>query len=643
MRFPKIITLALCLSPGAAGASDAPVPAQEAFAQHQRVDALKSLSIEELASLDVTTAGRRLQSIADVAAAVSVITAEDLRRSATTSLPEALRLADGLQVARFDGRTWAVSARGFNITTSNKMLTMMDGRSVWTPLFSGVLWDEQDYLIADVERIEVVRGPGGTLWGANAINGVVNIVTRPATDTIGTYVSLTAGDEDRLVAAVRHGRAFGENGAWRAFAKVSFVDGHVFANGEDAEDPQRRVLAGYRADWARGDNAFVLQSDAYLGRISLFDRDDTEVHGAYARGAWTRTFSPASSLQVQAVADYSSRMVPLQFEESRGSLQLDVQQRVTRGRHDLMVGGNIDVTRDEVEPSPVLYFEPADRTLTLFSVFVQDEIALAEGRFWVTPGLRLLKNSYTGIESHPGIRARWKPTGGQTVWGAASRAVRLPARFDRDLRFTAGNAFVVVAGSDAFKAETVVALEAGYRARITPQLSIDVAAFTNRYDELRSQAPGGATALAVVSNDLNGRSKGVEVALTAQPAPWLRARASYTRLATSTTVDAGRIDLGGGVVELNDPDHQAALRLYGNLPRGLELDGFLRYVSALPHPVVPAYAELDARLGWVSARGHELALVGRNLLHDAHPEFGAPGPRRYEFERSFVLRSTWRF
>ncbi|MBA3948858.1 MAG: TonB-dependent receptor [Acidobacteria bacterium] len=616
---------------------------QDSYAQRQRVDALKSLSLEELASLDVTTAGRRLQSIADVAAAVSVITAEDLRRSATTSLPEALRLADGLQVARSDGRTWAVTARGFNLRTSNKMLTMMDGRSLWTPLFSGVFWDEHDYLIGDIERIEVVRGPGGTLWGANAINGVVNIVTRPATETLGTYGIVTTGTEDRLVAGVRHGRSFGDSGAWRAFAKVSFLDGNVFANGQDGDDSQRRVLVGYRVDWTRGDNAFVLQSDAYAGRIGLFDRDDTKIHGAYARGAWTRAFSATSSLQVQAVADYTSRMVPLQFEEQREKLQLDAHQRITRGRHELMVGGNVDVTRDETTPSPVLRFEPADRTLTLFSVFVQDEIALARDRLWVTPGLRLLKNSYTGVESHPGLRARWKPTAAQTVWGAASRAVRLPSRLDRDLQFTDGNAFVVVAGSDEFTAETVVALEAGYRTQITPRLSIDVAAFRNRYDHLRSQAPGGARALAVLSNDLNGRSKGIEVGLTAQAAPWLRAHASYTRLATSTTIDAGRIDLGGGVAELNDPDHQAALRLYGNLPRRFELDGFLRYVSALPHPVVPAYAELDARFGWVSPGGHEFAIIGRNLLHDAHPEFGPPTPLRYEFERAVILRSTWRF
>ena len=608
-----------------------------------RVAALKSLSLEELASLDVTTAGRRLQSIADVAAAVSVITAEDLRRSAATSLAEALRLADGLNVARFDGRTWAVSARGFNITTSNKMLTMMDGRSLWTPLFSGVLWDEHDVLMADIERIEVVRGPGGTLWGANAMNGVVNIVTRPATDTLGTYGVVTLGSEDRLVAGIRHGRRIGENGAWRAFAKMSFLDGNRFANGDAAHDPQQRAVVGARADWRRGDSTFVLQGDAYGGRLGLADREDTEIHGGYVRGAWTRAFSPRSSLQVQAVADYSSRIVPLQFEEQRLAAQIDAQQRLTRGRHDLMFGGNVDVTRDETQPSAVLFFEPADRTLTLISAFVQDEIELARGRLWITPGIRLLKNSYTGIESHPGLRVRWRPAAGQTIWGAVSRAVRLPSRFDRDLRFTAGTPFVIVSGSEDFMAETVTALEAGYRAQFGTRVSVDIAAFSNRYDELRSQAPGGAAAQALVSNDLNGRGKGVEIALTAQAAPWLRAHASYTRLATSTTIDEGRVDLGQGIVELNDPDHQAALRVYADLPRGFEVDGFLRYVSALPAPVVPAYAELDARAGWVSPGGFEIAIVGRNLLHDSHPEFGAPGPRRYEFQRAVLLRSTWRF
>jgi iron complex outermembrane receptor protein len=221
--------------------------------------------------------------------------------------------------------------------------------------------------------------------------------------------------------------------------------------------------------------------------------------------------------------------------------------------------------------------------------------------------------------------------------------VRLPSRFDRDLRITGTSGNLLLAGSDDFVAEAVIAVEGGYRAQLTPKVSFDASIFSNDYDELRSLAPGGAVAGAVIRNELTGRSKGFELGVTAQAAPWLRAHASYTRLSTSTAVDAGAIDLGAGISEFNDPDHQATFRLYTDLPRGFELDGFLRYVSELPHPRVPAYGELDARLGWVSSGGHEFALVGRNLLHDQHPEFSAPGPRRYEFQRSVLLRSTWRF
>jgi iron complex outermembrane receptor protein len=361
------------------------------------------------------------------------------------------------------------------------------------------------------------------------------------------------------------------------------------------------------------------------------------------RGAWTRTLTPRSELHVQAAADYSFRDVPLQFQERRDSGEIEAQHRFLSGRHDLMSGASVEITRDSTTSSSVLFFEPAARTLALVSVFVQDEIALAPGKLWVTPGLRLLKNTFTGIESHPALRARWKPVESQTLWAAASRAVRLPSRFDRDLRFTGASQMILVAGGDDFRAETVVALEAGYRAQVTRRLAFDISAFANRYDALRSQAPGGAAALSVISNDLNGRSRGVEAGVNAQASRWLRLHASYTRLATSTTVDAGRVDLGGGISEFNDPRHQLGLRAYASLARGFEADAFARYVSELPHPAVPAYGELDLRLGWVSAHGHEVSILGRNLLHDHHPEFSPAGPRRYEFERAIALRTTWRF
>ena len=609
----------------------------------QRVDALKALSIEELASLDVTTAGRRSERITDVPAAVSVVTAEDIRRYAATTLAETLRLADGLHVSRFDGRTYGVSARGFNISTSNKMLVMMDGRSLWTPLFSGVLWDEHDAIMADIERIEVVRGPGGTLWGANAINGVINIVSRPAADTIGTYGFLAAGTEERLVAAIRHGAPMGQQGAWRAYAKLSFVDDNRFANGSGSDDEQRRGFAGARAGPPVGANDFVIQADGYKAALGLFDRDDTDIHGANMRGRWTRGAASGAQLQVQAVAQYSYRNVPLQFEERRRTASIDAQQSFRIGRHDVVAGASAEVTRDRTAQSPVLYFDPSSRTLSLFSVFAQDDITVVRGKLWVSPGLKLLKNSYTGVETHPGLRVRFVPAAGHTLWAATSRAVRLPSRFDRDLRFTGTLSRVVVAGSENFMAETVTAIEGGYRAQLSSRVSFDAAAFSNRYDKLRSQSPGGPIGLATLANDLNGRSKGLELSLHAQLMPGLRAHASYTRLATSTSVEPGRTIIGNAVSEFNDPDHQAALRLYADLPRGFELDAFGRYVSALPHPVVPAYGELDARFGWVSPGGHEIALVGRNLLHGRHPEFNPPGPRRYEFERAVTLRSTWRF
>ena len=612
----------------------------------QTAQDLKRLTIEELAEIDVTSVSRRAEPLAQVAAAVSVIRQEDIRRSAFATLAEVMRLADGLDVARFDGRTWAISARGFNTNPANKLLVLMDGRTLYSPLSSGTFWDVQDVLLADIDRIEVIRGPGGTTWGANAMNGVVNIITREAATTRGTALLLGAGTETQSVASMRHGGRFREAGSYRVYGKFRRLGANRFASGASADDPLQVGQGGFRLDSdERRATRWSLRGDAYRGTEGLFDRPNTDVAGGNILGRWARRFSSTSEFRTYMYYDATYRRVPRQFEEMRHTFDIDAQHRLQPlGRHDLIYGGTLRVTRAADEGSAAFIFTPEARTNTLFSVFVQDEIALG-ARLHLTLGSKFERNDFTGFEPQPTVRLRWTPDARQTLWGAVSRAVRLPTRFDTDLQLrNPATGIVLLTGQDDFDAESVTAIEAGYRVRPHARLAVDVAAFRNHYDDLRSQElptiPGTPILLA---NMRNARTTGAEVGSTVQLADRWRVHGSYTYLHMNMSLDPGSRDVTSGVSEANDPSYFASLRSYVDLPRGFALDAFLRRVARRPNPVVPAYSELDMRLGWMVRGGWELSLIGQNLLHSRHPEFGAPTPLRYEFQRGVYARSAWRF
>jgi iron complex outermembrane receptor protein len=608
---------------------------------------LKRLTIEQLAEIDVTTASRRSERLSQTAAAVSVITEEDIRRSGVTRLGEAMRLGDAVDVARTDGRTWAVTARGFNISTANKLLVLMDGRTLYSPLFSGTFWDVQDAVLLDIDRIEVIRGPGGAIWGANAVNGVVNIITKRAADTRGAAVTLGVGDENELVASARYGGRAGAQGSYRVYGKYRQHDANVFASGAEAGDPMKFGQGGVRLE--SGDAAassWFVQGDLYRGTEGLFDRDDTDVAGGNMLGRWTRRFSSTSEFQAQVYYDATYRNIPQQFREMRHTIDVDTQHQTTvRTRHNLIVGGAFRVTRGEDIGIAGFFFDPERRTSTLFSAFAQDEITLQPGRVFLTLGSKFERNDFTGLEVQPTARLRWSPGARQTVWGAVSRAVRLPTRFDTDLRLVNPiTRAVVLSGSEDFDAESVVAVEGGYRVRPWPRLSLDVAAFRNRYDNLRSQErPARAGEPVLLANMLNAATSGGELAGTLQLHGRWRLHGSYAYLRKSLSFDEGSRDLTRGASEGNDPRHVAHLRSYVDLPAGLTFDAFVRHVGERPAPVVPAYTELDVRLAWIARPGLELSLVGRNLLHDQHREFGPTGALQYEFERRVFLRTAWRF
>ncbi len=607
---------------------------------------LKKLSIEELTQIDVTSVSRRSERLSETAAAVSVINADQIYRSGLTTLPEVLRLADAIDVARVNSSTWATSVRGFTTNPANKLLVLMDGRSLYSPLTSGTFWDVQDTVLNDIDRIEVIRGPGGAVWGPNAVNGVVNVITKNAAATIGDYVTVAAGNDEHVYGVARHGARLGQ-GAYRVYGKYRQHGAQLFtATGAGAGDPVQFGQGGFRFDSAPdGAVTWFVESNLYRGTNGFSDRPDGDVAGGSVTGRWIRAFSGSSAFQAQFYYDGTSRKVPLQFTETRHTLDLDLQQRWKAGRHDLIFGGELRSSRGHDVGIAGFIFEPEVRTNSLVSVMAQDEITVRPNRVFVTVGSRFDRNDYTGFEVQPTARARWSIDARQTAWTAVSRSVRLPTRLDTDLRLIDPvTKRITLTGSDDFEAEEVIAYEAGYRVRPMSLLAIDIATFANRYDRLRStEATFTPQLLVVLDNLLNARTSGVELAATAQPLARWRVHGSYAYLHKELSFDLGSRDVYHGTVEGNDASHLFSLQSSLDLPWDTALDAFFRRVGTRPDPVVPAYSELDLRLGWKVRAGWDLSLVGQNLLHSRHSELLPPTAPHYDFRRGVFVRSRWYF
>jgi len=606
--------------------------------------------------IDVTSVSKRPERLSAAAAAISVVTADDIRRSGATTLADALRLAPGLQVAQANGSTWAVTARGFNNTVADKMLVLIDGRSVYTPLFAGVFWDVQQVFLADVERIEVIRGPGAALWGANAVNGVINVITKDAADTQGGLAEAGAGAALPGFGGVRYGGKLGAGVSYRVYGRYLDDGPLVFAGGASAHDPLRIGQGGFRMDGALSPaDSFGIQGDVYSGTAGQAAGSAGSAGGAGGAaggqdlggfnllGRWSRRFSATSDLRLQLYVDETYRRVPATFEEHRDTFDFDLQHHWQAGAaHDVVWGLGYRTSRDSVVNSPAIFWVPDRRTLDLVNLFAQDEIALRD-RLHLTLGSKLEYNTFTHFELEPSERLAWTPSDRRTLWAAISRAVRIPAQIDEDVRFTSGPV-VVLQGSHDFLAEELLAYELGYRVQPHDGLSLDLAAFYNRYDRLRSEepAPGGGTPI-TLANELRAATFGGEASVSYQMTSWWRWTGSCTTLHKDLRLRPDSRDPTGGTPEGDDPPYQASLRASLDLPRALELDGWLRRVDRLPAPVVPGYTEADLRLGWRPDARLELSINGRNLLHDHHPEFGAPSPLREEVQRSIFGKVEWRF
>jgi len=615
---------ALVLACFAAGAS----------AQIRLAANLAELSLEELANLEVTSVSRRAERLADAPAALYVITGEDIRRSGVTSLPEALRLAPNLEVARVDARQYAISARGFNNSIGNKLLVLIDGRTIYTPLFSGVFWDAQDTLLEDIERIEVISGPGATLWGANAVNGVINVITRRAQDTQGTIAELGAGNRERGISA-RHGLELA-GGALRLYGKAFDRKNTVRANGTGVRDEWQNAQAGFRGDWGSAASGFTLQGDLYRGSIQQPVGDDTTISGGNLLGRVTRQLDGANRLQAQVYIDNAQREIPGSFSEHLNTLDAEAQHSFQAASvHYVTWGGGHRRAYDRVNNSAGLAFLPDRTTLHWTNIFAQDEIAL--GSQWrLTVGSKLASNVYTGTEALPSARLAWKPDEKQLVWSAISRAVRAPSRLDRDLFVPAQPPFVLAGGPD-FRSEVAKVFELGYRAQPSTRLSYSVTGFYSQYDHLRSVERVGAAS--VLGNKMEGHGKGIEAWGSLQVARNWRLKAGALLLDQDLRLKPDSTDTAVAAAG-NDPKHQFTLSSSHDLAAHQHFDVMARYVGALPNPAVPAYTAVDARYAWQLRRELEISVTAQNLFDHAHPEFGAAATRS-EIERGIFVRAKW--
>jgi iron complex outermembrane receptor protein len=605
---------------------------------------MADLSIEELANINITSVSRRPERLADAAASVYVITAEDIRRAGVDSLPEALRLAPGLTVAQSSGFAYAISARGLNGSLNsapNKLLVLVDGRSVYSPFFSGVFWDVQETALEDIDRIEVISGPAGVLWGVNAVNAVINIITRPVDETVGTYGALHAGNQRRSLTA-RHG-----TGRWRVYARAIGQSNTELATGLPVMDERRHAQAGFRAELG----ALRLQGDVYDGRtqqplpglISVTGTNlklgDVQTKGGNLSALWTRPLDGGAALSVQAYLDHSERVVPPTFAERLDVFDVQVLHTLGAiGRHAPTWGVSHRVARDRVSNSDVVAFLPANVTQTWSSLFAQDVFAITPA-LQVTAGARVERNPYTGTEFLPNVRLGWKAGPDALWWGGVSRTVRAPTRLDADA-FIPGRPPHILQGGPVVKAEVAKVFEMGYRGRPHQDLSYAVTLFHNRYDDLRTQEIAPSRTFVTFASGMAGKATGIEAWGTAQLAPSWRMSAGLTGLHERLWSKPGSNDVQSPLTTGRNPRHQLQLRSSHALAAGMEFDLGVRKVGKLGNPLVPGYTAVDARLGWRLAPRWEVSVVGQNL-NGPHAEYG-PLATRSEIPRSLAVRLTYR-
>ncbi|HUR21229.1 MAG TPA: TonB-dependent receptor [Vicinamibacterales bacterium] len=594
---------------------------------------LAELSLEELGEMPVTSVTGRPESLRSAPASVFVISGEDIRRSGANSLPEALRLAPNLQVARLSSGQYAISARGFNNAIANKLLVLIDGRTIYSSLFSGVFWDFHDLVLEDIDRIEVISGPGGTLWGANAVNGIVNVITKPAGATQGGLVSVTRSGHGGQESA-RWGGRLGEVGHVRLYALATDRGSTRTAAGVDVNDSSSKKQVGFRSDLTLQPGLLTMQGDAFSGGDDPANNFAPKMYGGNLLARWESRLADGSPYRVQAYYDLQARDDVNLFRNRTGSwdLQFTHEPIMPKG-HQLLWGGGYRVADDENKPNPLIGFNPAERRLTWANVFAQHQVQLEQWQ--LTVGAKAERNTYTGVEFLPSVRIAYQHENRGTTWGGLSRTVRAPARIDRDFFFPANPPFVI-AGGEGFESEVANVLEIGHRGQMGRDVSYSATVFRQRYEGLRA---GRGTPLRI-ANRIEGDVDGLEAWAQWQPAGFARLTLGYLGLRKDLRFSEPPADSTSIPNLGNDPRNQWTLRAQFDLPRRTELDFFVRRVGALPDPAVPSYTSVDARLGWQLAPALEVSLIVQNLGDRQHREFGTAASAS-TFGRRVLLRMIW--
>ena len=636
--------------------------------------ALKNLSLEELSQIEVTTPSKTPTRAFQSAAAITVITGEDIKRSGALSIPEALRLAPGVEVARIDGNKWSIGIRGFGSRLSRSVLVMIDGRTVYTPLFAGTYWEVQDTLMEDIDRIEVIRGPGGTIWGPNAVNGVINVITKDARDTKGTLASVGGGNEEQGFANFRYGGGDKQFG-YRIYGKAFTRSPEIHSDGRNFDD-WRAAQTGMRMDWTnRHQDTFTVQGDlydeeagervqatSYTQPYSQIIDGNALLSGGNIMGRWARVLSDGNDIQIQTYYDRTNRHEP-NFGENRNSFDVDFLQRLrlpARQQISWGLGARVGPVHD-IEVISGLTFLPSDRTDYLLTGFLQDDIGLIEQRLTLTLGTKVLRTNFTDVSLEPSARLLWTPTQQDTLWAAFTHGLRTPSDAEENFDLsgfigTAPNGTPIFARFNAnpsFAAEQLNGYELGYRRLLGRKIYLDIATFYNHYHDLFDEeiagpiapeatpAPAHLLLPAQFRNGLRGATEGGEIAPEWRPTTFWRLRGSYSYLHMNLGKAPGSGDIGTApTIEGSSPGHEVTAQSSIDIKKSFQFDLAYRFISALPGQLVPSYSTGDARLAW--RRGQvELSLVGRNLLQPSHFESGGdPGPL-VAIKRSVYAKIAW--